>query len=160
MFSQPISSDSHCIIVPFHAQVTAIAAEYSICSSQYLCEGRLHFRIISVAHDLTKYLQPLSHRCLVEDLFIFYRYFHGPCSQEIRENIAVPLRRVRITRSSTHSHPFQISLPNPRTLSQKSSFILRPCNLWSVLPSYFPESYSLPSFKSKINKLDLISLSS
>ena len=63
------------------------------------------------------------------------------------------------TRSSTHSHPFQVSLPNPRTLSHKSSFIPRTCNLWNVLPSScFPESYNLPSFKSKMNKLDLIFL--
>ena len=103
---------------------------------------------------------PLSHR-LVGDLSIYYRYFNGHCSQEIRDIIPVPLRRVRTTRSSTHSHPFQVSLPNPRTLSHKSSFIPRTCNLWNVLPSScFPEFYNLPSFKSKINKLDLISLSS
>ena len=42
-----------------------------------------------------------------------------------------------------------------------SSFIPRTCNLWNILPfSCFPESYNLPSFKSKINKLDLFSLSS
>ena len=111
--------------------------------------------------NLTKSLQPLSHRRLVGDLSIYYRYFNGHCSQEIRDIIPVPLRRVRITRSSTHSHPFQVSLPNPRTLSHKSSFIPRTCNLWNVLPSScFPESYNLPSFKSKINKLDLISLPS
>ena len=97
----------------------------------------------------------------VGDLSIFYRYFSGHCSQEIRDIIPVPLRRVRTTRSSTHSHPFQVSLPNPRTLSHKSSFIPRTCNLWNVLPSScFPESYNLPSFKSNVNKLDLISLSS
>ena len=111
--------------------------------------------------NLTKSLQPLSHRRLVGDLSIFYRYFNGHCSQEIRDIIPVPLRRVRTTRSSTHSHPFQVSLPNPRTLSHKSSFIPRTCNLWNVLPSScFPESYNLPSFKSNVNKLDLISLSS
>ena len=86
-------------------------------------------------------------------------------SHQVREPhqnfiIPVPLRRVRTTRSSTHSHPFQVSLPHPRTLSHKSSFIPRTCNLWNVLPSCFPESYNLSSFKSKINKLDLISLSS
>ena len=111
--------------------------------------------------NLTKSLQPLSHRRLVGDLSIYFRYFNGHCSQEIRDIIPVPLRRVRTTRSSTHSHPLQVSLPNPRTLSHKSSFIPRTCNLWNVLPSScFPESYNLPSFKSKINKLDLISLSS
>ena len=44
-------------------------------------------------------------------------------SSGIRETIPVPLRRVRTTRSSTHSHPFKVPLPNPRTLSHKSSFI-------------------------------------
>ena len=89
---------------------------------------------------------------------------------------------VRTTRSSIHSHHFQFSLPNPRILSRKSSFIPRTCNLRKVLPSsclllafflpssclllaFFlpssclPESYNLPSFKSMINKLDLIFLS-
>ena len=106
-------------------------------------------RLISNS-NLTKSLQPLSHRRLVGDLSIFYRYFNGHCSQEIRDIIPVPLGRVRTTRSSTHSHPFQVSLPSSRTLSHKSSFILRACNLWKVLPSCFPESYNLPSFKSKI----------
>ena len=77
-----------------------------------------------------------------------------------RFNESVPLRRVRTTRSSTHSYRFQISLPNPRTLSHKSPFIPRTCNLSNVLPSCFPESYNWPSFESEINKLDLISLSS
>ena len=94
------------------------------------------------------------------------------CFEEIRGNIPVPLRRVRIARRSTQSHPFQVSLskpsapflvsigsklhisapigcmqfmgslaffflslPNPRTLSHKSSFIPRTCNLWVVLHS-------------------------
>ena len=70
--------------------------------------------------NLTKSLQPLSHRRLVGDLSIYYRYFNGHRSQEIRDIIPVPLRRVRTTRSSTHSHPFQVSLPNPQTLSHKS----------------------------------------
>ena len=61
--------------------------------------------------NLTKSLQRLSHRYLVGDLSIFCRYFNGHCSQEIRDIIPVPLRHVRTTRSSTHSHPFQVSLP-------------------------------------------------
>ena len=104
--------------------------------------------------NLTKSLQPLSHRRLVGDLSIYYRYFHEHCSQEIRDIIPVPLRRFRTTRSSNHSHPFQVSLPNPRTLSHKSTFIPRTCNLWNALPSScFPESQNLPSFKSKVNKV-------
>ena len=56
-----------------------------------------------------------------------------------RDIIPVPLRRVRTTRSSTHSHPFQVSLSTSRTLSHKPSLIQRTCNLWSVLLSPFPE---------------------
>ena len=73
-------------------------------------------------------LSKISHRRLVGDLSIFYRYFHGHCSPEIRDIITVPLRCVRTTRSSTHSRRFQVSLPNPRTLSHKSSLIPRTCN--------------------------------
>ena len=68
--------------------------------------------------NLTNSLQSLSHRRLVAYLSIFYRYFHGNCSQEIKNIIPDPVRRVRTTRSSTYSHPFQVTLPNSRTLSQ------------------------------------------
>ena len=85
--------------------------------------------------NLTKSLQPPSHRRLVGDPTIFYRYFNEHCSQEIRDIISVPSRRVRTTRTSTHSHSFQVSLPTSRILSHTSSFIQRTCNLWNVLPS-------------------------
>ena len=110
--------------------------------------------------NLTNSLQSLSHRRLVADLSIFYRYFHGHCSQEIKNIIPDPVRRARTTRSSTNSHPFQITLPNPRTLARKSSFIPRTFQLWNSLPpTTFPESYNLSAFKSTANKLDLVSLS-
>ena len=68
--------------------------------------------------SLTQSLEPLSHLRLVGDLSIFYRYFHGHCSQEIRDIIPVPLRRVRTTKSSTHLHPFQVSLPISHSILQ------------------------------------------
>ena len=109
--------------------------------------------------DLTKSLQHPSYHRLVGDLSIFYVYFYRHCSKEIRDIIPVPLRRVRTTRSSNHSHPFQVLLPTSQTLFHKSSSIPGRCNLWNVLSSTcFPECYNLPSFNSKINKLDLISL--
>ena len=110
--------------------------------------------------NLTNSLQSLSHCHLVPDLSIFYRCFHGHCSQEIKNIIPDPVMRVQTTRSSTHSHPFQVTLPNPRTLAHKSSFIPRTSQLWNSLPpTTFPESYNLSSFKSNVNKLDLVSLS-
>ena len=81
--------------------------------------------------NLTKSLQPLSHRRLVGDLSIYYRYFNGHCSQEIRDIIPVPLRRVRITRSSTHSHPFQVSRATSRTICGTSYLLLAFLNLTS-----------------------------
>jgi len=68
------------------------------------------------------------------------------------------VRCVRTTRSSTYSHSLQVTLSNPQTLSHKSSFIPRASQLWNSLPpTTFPESYNLSSFKSNINKLDLVS---
>ena len=81
--------------------------------------------------NLTSSLQSPSHRRLVADLSIFYRYFHGHCSKKIKNIIPDPVRCVRTTRSSTYSHPFQVTLPNPRTLSHKSSFIPRTSQLWN-----------------------------
>ena len=75
--------------------------------------------------NLTNSLQSLSHHRPVADLSIFYRYFHGHCSQEIMNIIPDPVRRVRTTRSSTHSHHFQATLPNPRTLAHTLSLIPR-----------------------------------
>ena len=124
---------------------------------------KVHSKAIRLINNpnLANSLQPLTHRHVVGDLSIFHRYFHGHCSQEISDIIPVSLRRVRTTRSSTHSRPFQVSLPTSRTPSHKSSFIPRTGNLWNFLPSScFPVSYNLPSFNSKINKLNAISLSS
>ena len=110
--------------------------------------------------NLTNSLQSISHLRLVAGLSIFYLYFHGHCSLEIKNIIPDPVRRVRTTRSSIHSHPFQVTLPNPPTLAPKPSFIRRTSQQWNSLPpTTFPEPYNLSSFKSNISKFDLVSLS-
>ena len=131
--------------------------------------GVVHLNLLSVQSkairlinnpNLINSLQSLSHCHLVEDLSIFYHNFHRHYSQEIKNIIPDPVRCAQTTRSSTYSHSFQVTLPNPRTLSHKSSFIPRTSQLWSSLPpTTFHESYNLPSFTSNINKLDFISLS-
>ena len=89
--------------------------------------------------NLTNSLQSLSHRRLGADLSIFYSYFHGHCSQKIKNIIHDPVRLVRTTRSTTYSHPFQVTLPNPRTLSHKSSFIPTISQLLKLISThYFP----------------------
>ena len=109
---------------------------------------------------LTESSLKLSILSTIQTSLILYSLSHGHCSQEIKNIIPDPVRRVRTTRSSTYSHPFQVTLPNPRTLSYKSSVIPRTSQLWNSLPpTTFPESYNLSSFKSNIKKLDLVSLS-
>ena len=95
--------------------------------------------------DLTTSLQPLFQCHLVGDLATFYGYFLRYWSQEIRDIILVPLRRVRTTRSSTHSHPFQVSLPTPRILSHKPAICGNFC---------FPKCYNLPF--SNLRSINLI----
>ena len=64
---------------------------------------RVHSKAIRLINNpnLTNSLQSLSHRHLVADLSIFYCYFHGHCSQEIKNIIPDPVRHVQTTRSST-----------------------------------------------------------
>ena len=127
--------------------------------SIFLTESSLKLSVSSTIHT-SLILYSLSHRRLVADLSIFYRYFHRYCSQEIKNIISDPMRCIGTTRCSTHSHPFQVTLPNPRTLAHKSSFIPRTSQLWNSLPpTTFPESYNVSSFKFNINKLDLFSRS-
>ena len=71
--------------------------------------------------------------------------------------VAIHCRDNQMAYSSTN----RTNATNPRTLFRKSSFIPRTSQLWNSLPlTTFPEPYNLSSFKSNINKLDLISLSS
>ena len=96
-----------------------------------------------------KSLQTLSYCRLFGDLSIFYRYCHGRSSLEIRIIIPDPVKRIRTTRTSTHSHPFQVSLPNPRTV------------LYPINPRSFQEpvkhgtSYLLPLSLSRTTRLFL-----
>ena len=121
---------------------------------------KIQSKAIRLINNLTNSLQSLSYRRLVADLPIFYHGFQGHCCPTIKSIISDPVRHVQTTRSSIHSHPFQVTLPNPRTLAHKSSFIPRTSQPWNSLPpTSFSESYSLSSFKSNINNLDLVSLS-
>ena len=114
-----------------------------------------------VQHDKKAHFRKaVTYRPRLADLSIFYCNFHGHWSQEIKNIIPDPVRRVRTTRSSTYLYSFQVTLPNPRTLSQKSSVIPRTSQLlMSLPPTTFRESYNFSSFKSNINKLYLVPLS-
>ena len=104
--------------------------------------------------NLFKYLHSLSHPRLVADLSKFDRYFHGNCSLHYTDIIPDTMRYVQTTRSPTQSHPFQVILPNPRTLSHKAPSIQNNYQPWSILlSSSFPKSYKSSCFKFKINNV-------
>ena len=64
-------------------------------SSLHLLD-RVQSKVICLINNpnLTNSLKSLPHLCLVADCSIFYRHFQGHCSQEIRNIIPDPVRRV------------------------------------------------------------------
>ena len=65
----------------------------AVCTLNILCVSNV-IHIFSVKSSpkpfVSSTIQPLPHRRLVGNISIFYRYFYGHCSQEIRDIIPVP----------------------------------------------------------------------
>ena len=103
--------------------------------------------------SLTDSLPALSVRRDVSCLCLFYRYFHGNCSDEI-SSIMPPLSNpARRTRTSEAMHGFTVDVPFARTQKFYDSFLPRTCRLWNFLhPSTFPLNYNLQLFKSSVFK--------
>ena len=108
-----------------------------------------------VGDELFSSLQPLSHRRNVASLSLFYRYFHGKCSDELH-SLVPPIREFsRNTRfaKSTTSHPYFLQLPFTRCVFHSNSFFPRTAAMWNTLSEEcFPAEYNLDLFKSKVNK--------
>ena len=103
--------------------------------------------------SLTDSLQSLSHRRQVGDLSLFYRYFHGQCSDQLAEIMPPRARFSRATRQAATAHRYSIHLETPRTLVYQNSFFWRVSSLWNSLPDYvLPREYNLQSFKRAVNK--------
>jgi len=108
---------------------------------------------------LTNKLLPLAHRRAVSYLSLFYRYSHGPCSNEINSIIPPVVVPNRQTRRASRSHLFTVSLKKSRTSHFDQTFVPRVLRLWNnLLPHVFPRSPNLQIFKSRINKFPPISL--
>ena len=103
--------------------------------------------------SLTDSLPALSVQRDVSCLCLFYRYFHGNCSDEI-SSIMPPLSNpARRTRTSEAMHGFTVDVPFARTQKFYDSFLPRTCRLWNFLhPSTFPLNYNLQLFKSSVFK--------
>ena len=106
-----------------------------------------------IGPQLSLKLQPLSHRRDVASLSLFYKYFHGHCSEELAS--LVPPRKVftRHTRQAAKAHEFTVEEPFISKNFRRSSFFPRTSHLWNSLPSEcFPPTYNLQSFKCSVNR--------
>ena len=108
---------------------------------------------------LTSKLASLSHRRAVSSLSLFYRYYHGLCSDELASITPRPRSFTRCTRGSDYTNPYLVAVPRCRTEQHKNSFFFRTAKLWNSLPTeVFPVCVSLTAFKRAVNKLPLCAL--
>ena len=96
--------------------------------------------------NLTKSLQPLSHRRLVGYLSIFYRYFHGHCSQKTREIIHVPLRRINLPEAQLIRTLFKFHCLIHERYPPTNHHSSQAHAIYRAPSSCFPELYNMPSF--------------
>ena len=83
-------------------------------------------------------LQSLSHRRNVASLSLFYKYFHGSCSDELK-SLTPPIKSFLCK-----THPFTVQTPFCQKDFYSTSFFPRTSELWNSLPlSCFPPSYNL-----------------
>ena len=103
--------------------------------------------------SLTSTLDPLSLRCKVASLSLFYRYYFGHCSDELAACIPPPMARSRSTRQATFAHNYCVELSNTRINQFGDGFFPSTFHLWNSLPSsVFPASFNLPSFKRQVSQ--------
>ena len=107
-----------------------------------------------VGDELFASLQTLSHRRNVASLALFYRYFHGKCSDELHSLVPKERLFLRSTRfaETSQSHPHFLAIPESRRVFHSKSFFLRVAVLWNSLPpSCFTADYDLGRFKTQVN---------
>nr|CAH7722556.1 unnamed protein product [Callosobruchus chinensis] len=105
---------------------------------------------------LTFHLQPLSHRCAVRDLSLFYPFLKGFCSSELTSIIPPVSKPARCTRGTSSSHPKAVVLHTSTTERYDRTFIPRVSRAWNELPgAVLIEPASVGLFKSRVNKLPL-----
>merc|ERR1711872_911104 len=108
------------------------------------------FRLINDASS-TSQLDSLSLRRRVASLTIFYKYYFGNCSEEIKSIMPPPLPRPRNTRQTSVSHNFCVRLDNARIDAFNQSFIPLISRAWNdLLSSVFPASFNINLFKRRV----------
>ena len=99
---------------------------------------------------LTSNLPSLQLRRDVASLSLFYRYYHGHCSEELFSIIPPPIARRRVTRNMEIAHGCSLDPPTCRLSTFQNSFLPRMVKLWnSLTQSCFPGDYNLQLFKQR-----------
>ena len=98
-------------------------------------------------------LEPLAHCQNVASLSLFYSYYFGRCSSELAQLVPLPFSRGRPTCYCDILHDFSVTILRCHKDIYVNSSFPRTARLWNSLPiEYFPLTYELSGFKSRINR--------
>ena len=107
----------------------------------------------TVGPSLAASLEPLAHHRNVTSLNLFYRYYFGRCSSELAQLVPLPFSRGRSTCYSDRLHGFSVTIPRCYKDVYGNSFFPCTARLCNSLPiEFFPLTYDLSGFKSRINR--------
>ena len=103
--------------------------------------------------SLAASLESLAHRHNVATLSLFYRYYLGRCYSEMVQPVPLRFSRGRSTRYPDRLHDFSVTIPRCYKGVYVNSFFPRTARLWNSLHiEWFPLTYDLSGFKSRINR--------
>ena len=106
----------------------------------------------TVGPSLAASLEPLAYHWNLASLSLFCRYYFCRCS-ELAQLVLLPFSQGRSTHYSDRWHDFSVTIARCYEDVYVSSFFFRTAELWNS-PSieFFPLTYDLSGFKSRINK--------
>ena len=103
--------------------------------------------------SLTDSLDSLAHRRNVSALSLYYRYYYGGCSYELKSVVSPNACFACSTRSADSQHSFAVKLEKCRTTSFANTFVPMTSRNWNSLPaSIFPSTYNLQTLKTRVHK--------